>query len=154
MDQVDATIELALEEARRALTYQAGSVDELRSRTGLLLAAAAITSSFLGSAAANQGHLGGLGIAAVVAFVAAVGSCLYILWPHEWTFVTGPRKLLEDWADTERDQDVRRFLAECLEDHYDRNKEQTDRLMKWFQLAAVSVGAAVILGSLELTTSI
>jgi len=39
-------ISLALEESRRALTYQAGSVDELRSRTGLLLAAASVTASF------------------------------------------------------------------------------------------------------------
>jgi hypothetical protein len=102
MPQVERTIELALDEARRALAYQAGSVDELRPRTGLILAAAAITGSFLGSAAANEGHLGGLGIAAVAAFVAAVGSCLYILWPRRWTFVTSPKTLLEDWADHEQ----------------------------------------------------
>ncbi len=154
MTQAEQTTELALEEARRALTYQAESVDELRSRTGLLLAAAAITGSFLGSATASEGQLGGLGIAAVVAFAAAVGSCLHILWPREWTFVTSPKTLLEDWADTEREQDVRRFLAESLESHYDRNRKQTDHLMKWFQFAAGSVGVAVILGSLELTTSI
>lgn len=154
MAQLDRTIELALEEARRALTYQAGSVDELRSRTGLLLAAAAITGSFLGSAASSEGHLGEFGIAALVSFVAGVGSCLYILWPRQWTFVTSPKTLLEDWGDTKRDQDVRRFLAESLEGHYDKNREQTNRLTKWFQFAAISVGAAVILGSLELTTSL
>jgi hypothetical protein len=154
MAQVERTIELALEEARRGLTYQAGSVDELRSRSGILLAAAAITGSFLGSAASNEGDIGVLGIAAIVAFIAAVVSCLYILWPREWTFVTSPKTLLEDWADTEREQDIRRFVAEALEDHYDDNKKQTDRLMKWFQFAAISVGLAVILGCLALTTSI
>ena len=150
----EQAITLALEEARRALTYQAGSVDELRSRTGLLLAAASVTGSFLGSAAADQGHLGWLGVLAVAAFAAAVSACLYILWPREWTFVTSPGTLLEDWVDQDREQDVRRFLAESLEGHYDQNRQQTDRLMKCFQLAAFSVGAAVILGSLELTTNL
>lgn len=150
----EEAITVALDEAKRALTYQAGSVDELRSRTGLLLAATSVTGSFLGSGAADQGHLGWLGVLAIAAFVAAVGACLYILWPRKWTFVTSPRTLLEDWVDQDREQDVRRFLAESLEGHYDQNRKQTDHLMKWFQLAAFSVGTAVILGSMELTTNL
>jgi len=152
--QADTAIELAPDEARRALNYQAGTLDELRARTGLLLAAASITGSFLGAAAADDGKLGSLGVLALIAFTAAVGACVHILWPREWTFVTSPKTLVEDWVDIDREENIRRFLAESLEGHYDSNEDQLDRLMKVFQLAAVSVGVAVILGSLELTTSI
>lgn len=151
--KVDEAIELALDEARRALTYQAGAVDELRARTGLLLAAASLSASFLGPAGADEGDLGTCGILALLAFMVAVGTSLFILWPRTWTFVTSPTTLLEDWADHEREEDVRRFLAERLEGHYDGNEKEWKRLMKCFQLAAFSVGAAVILGSLELTTN-
>jgi hypothetical protein len=42
------------------------------------------------------------------------------------------------------------FLAECLEDDYDENEKRLLGLYRWFQAAAVSVGAAVILGCIQL----
>ncbi|MFN8150798.1 MAG: hypothetical protein U0R24_06680 [Solirubrobacterales bacterium] len=150
--QTERVIELALEEARRSLTYQAGTVDELRSRTGQLLAAASIAVSFLGSSAAAAGRLGWYGALALAAFLVTVGSCLRVLWPRTWTFVTSSKTLLEDWAEVDRDEDVRSFLAKSLEGHYETNRIQTKRLMRWYQLAACSVGATVILGGVELAT--
>lgn len=144
-----------LAEARRAISVQVGQLDELRSRTGLLLAAAALSGSFLGSTAASGGiSLTIWGGVAVIAFVVGVASCMVVLWPPKddaWTFVTGPKQLIEDWVKTERpDLSMQIFLAECLEGHYDANKERLDGLYRWFQVAAFSVGASVILGCVQL----
>lgn len=62
--------DVILEEARRAIDFQASALDELWARTGILLAAAAVSGSFLAAATARAdvgfGFLGGV---AVVAFV-------------------------------------------------------------------------------------
>lgn len=91
---------------------------------------------------------------AVIAFVVGVASCMVVLWPPKddaWTFVTGPKQLIEDWVKTERpDLSMQLFLAECLEGHYDANAERLDGLYRWFQVAAFSVGASVILGCMQL----
>jgi hypothetical protein len=146
-----------LVEARRAIEIQVAQLDELRARTGLLFAAASLSGSFLGSAASSgRISLGFWGSAAVVAFVCAIGACIKVLWPRKeaWTFVTSQKHLIREWVKTKRpDESMHLFLAECLEDHFDANKERLDGLYLWFQAAAVSVGAVVILGTIQLATS-
>jgi hypothetical protein len=144
-----------LAEARRAISVQVGQLDELRSRTGLLLAAAALSGSFLGSTAASGGiSLDFWGGVAVIAFTVGVASCMVVLWPPKddaWTFVTGPKQLIKDWVKNEQSGlSMQLFLAECLEDHYDANAERLKGLYRWFQVAAFSVGASVILGCMQL----
>ena len=73
-----------LAEARRAIDVQVAQLDELRTRTGLLFAAASLSGSFLGSAAA-RGEIGiGLwGGAALIAFAFSIGACVKVLWPKK-----------------------------------------------------------------------
>jgi len=79
--------ELAFEEAGRALDAQERAVNELRSRAGVLIAAAAITTSFFGSRAIAGGDLSGWVWVALVAFIAVGGSVLTVLWPRtDWSF--------------------------------------------------------------------
>jgi hypothetical protein len=149
--------DVILEEARRAINTQVESLNELRGRTGLLLAAATVTGSFLGSLAANHRvDFGPAGIAAVFFFGVAVLCCLNVLRARfsAWTTVTSPKVLAEDWLDVDRpDESLHRFLAESLEDHYESNKQQTDRLFIWFQRATFAVGLEVILGIAQLALS-
>lgn len=42
------------------------------------------------------------------------------------------------------------FLAQKMEGHFRKNKARLDRLYQWFQVAAISVGGSVILGSVQL----
>lgn len=139
-----------LEEARRAISTQVASLDELRARTGLLLAAATLTGSFLGSLAADHpDDFGPWGIAAMVAFAVAVFCCLNVLRARfsAWTTVTSPKVLAADWLDVDRpEESMHRFLAEKLEEHYEGNKKETDKLFIWFQRATFAVGLEVILG--------
>lgn len=145
-----------LAEARRAITFQAASLDELRSRTGLLLAAASVSASFLGAATAKNGEgLGFCGGAALVAFVIAIGCCIWVLMPRRdgWTFITSPTTLKKDWIDTERPtESMKLFLATALEKHYDANAKKMGDLYVYFQVAAGSVAAEVILGALQIAT--
>jgi hypothetical protein len=145
-----------LTEARRAITFQAASLDELRSRTGLLLAAASVSASFLGAATAKGGgNLGFWGGAALVAFVGAIGCCIWVLMPRRdgWTFITSPTTLKKDWIDTQRPtESMKLFLATALENHYDENAREMADLYVFFQVAAGSVAAEVILGAIQIAT--
>lgn len=143
-----------LAEARRAISVQVAALDELRARTGLLLAAASLSGSFLGAAAAGSGtKLEFVGGVAVIAFASGVGSCIRVLWPKSkgWTFVNSPGQLIADWIKIQRpEQSMQLFLAEKMEGHFGKNKTRLDRLYVWFQVAAISVGASVILGGVQL----
>src|SRR3954454_6075041 len=74
--------ELAFEEAGRALDAQERAVNELRSRAGVLIAAAAITTSFFGSRAIVGDQLSAWVWIAVVAFIVVGGCVLSVLWPR------------------------------------------------------------------------
>jgi hypothetical protein len=68
VDENDAkSYELAFEEAGRAFDAQERAVNELRSRAGVLIAAASITTSFLGSRAITGDRLGVWVVLAVAA---------------------------------------------------------------------------------------
>jgi hypothetical protein len=56
-DATPAHYELAYDEARRALDAQESVVNELRTRSGVLIAAAAITTSFFGGRALSDGDV-------------------------------------------------------------------------------------------------
>jgi hypothetical protein len=147
--------EVILAEARRAIDFQHSSLNELRSRTGLVLAAASVSASFIGSGVVGTGRqLGFLGGLALVAFVIAIASCIRVLMPAQgWWFATSPKTLIEDWVETDRgESSMTLHLARCLEDHHDRNRAKLDDLFIWFQIAAVSVAAEVILGALQVAT--
>ncbi len=146
--------DVILEEARRAIQMQSSSLDELRSRTGVLLAAAALSASFLGSATAHVGvAISFSGGAALILFALGVALCVYLLAPQRknWTFVNSPKILTNDWiVQEQRGQSMRLFLAECMEDQYDENEQQLEVLYRWFTWAAVAIGTSVVLGCLQL----
>jgi hypothetical protein len=77
---------LAYEAAQRALDKQERLIDELRSRTGLLLAAASLAASFLGREAFAGDPKDGLAILALVAFLVAVAASVYVLLPKSEKF--------------------------------------------------------------------
>jgi hypothetical protein len=146
---------LAYRESERAIDTQIQAFDELRSRTGLLLAAIAVTASFLGGAALDpENGLGGYGVAALVAFGAGIGACLYILWPRRdaWLFVMSAKVLLEDWRDEDRldARAMQRFIAEKKEENYDANEDKMRSLYAAFRVGSLAIGVEVILWILEL----
>jgi len=79
-----ALYEVAYEEASRALSEQLSLIDSFRTRAGLLLSAAAITTSVLGAQALDHGPIGYAAWAALVSFFAVAIISLVILRQREW----------------------------------------------------------------------
>lgn len=139
---------LAYEAALRALDKQERLIDELRSRTGLLLAAASLAASFLGREAFAGHPKRGLAILALVAFLLAVGASVYVLLPKTGKFVfamvgaglyEGLYELRDDLGE------VYRRLAYDLDRFWDDNDVELQKLFRAFRLAAVGLSAEIVI---------
>jgi hypothetical protein len=92
---------LAFDEGGRALDAQERAVNELRSRAGVLVAAAAITTSFFGSRALTGGPLTVAGWIAIAAFALVAGIVLAVLWPwRDWAFSATPQNVIATYIET------------------------------------------------------
>jgi hypothetical protein len=132
--------ELAFEEAGRALDAQERAVNELRSRAGVLIAAAAITTSFFGSRAIVGDQLGAWVWLAVVAFI-VVGACvLSVLWPRsDWSFSASAADIIAEYVEPEAIEFplVQRDLALHRSAAYNVNAEQLRWLFRVFRIGLI-----------------
>jgi hypothetical protein len=78
----DDLARLAYDASLRSLDKQEELLSELRSRTGLLLAASSVAASFLGERALDDGHAV-LALTALAAFVVSLGASIYVLLPKQ-----------------------------------------------------------------------
>src|SRR5262249_53369597 len=97
-ENFDPRKKLAYDESIRSLTLQSSVLDDLRSRTGILLTAVSLTATFLGAKALQHGFTlwtkVGLGC-----FLASGGFCLMILWPSgSWDFTFNTQTILDDYV--------------------------------------------------------
>ena len=139
---------LAYDEAVRALQQQQSRLDNLRTRAGILLSAAAIATSFLGGKALEGRAPTAWGWAAVGMFLALSGVTLLILWPRvEWKFAVGIRELIHDYIESDEPlpiTTIHRDLALHMEDSYFDNERGLNRLIWSFRIASVLLSAEVI----------
>jgi hypothetical protein len=132
---------LAYETALRGLDKQEELLRELRSRTGVLLAAASLAASFLGTDAFQDPSSVVLVAFALVAFITSIGASVYILTPKgELTFSQAGSGLYEGlFAYREDLAEVYRPLAYDLDRFWDSNDEGIARLFLAFRVAAVAL---------------
>lgn len=141
---------LAYEAAQRALDKQEVLVGELRSRTGLLLAAAALAASFLGREAFAQDPKRSLAIAAIGAFLISMASSVYVLVPRRGQFVfslLGGGVYEGLYALRGDIPEVYRRLAYDLDRFWRRNDLELQKVTNAFRLGA----AALVLESVALS---
>jgi len=139
---------LAYEAALRALDKQERLIDELRSRTGLLMAAASLAASFLGREAFAGDPKRGLAVLALVAFLVAVGASVYVLLPKtdKFVFAMVGSGLYEGLYGIRDDLgEVYRRLAYDLDRFWDANDEELQKLFLAFRLAAVGLSAEIVI---------
>jgi hypothetical protein len=142
----DPRIELIYAESVRRLDQQAGVLESLRNRTGLLLGAAAVSTSFLGPIAVDAA--GGLDLTGKLAIVCVVGASVglgAILWPRTWRFGHKVRQLLDD-LDGEPPRSIdsmHHYLSENNEDHYKDNEERLSTLFRFYEMASVLLGLSI-----------
>ena len=76
--------ELSYDAGVRALDLQERAVEQLRARTGILLAASSLTASFLGAQTIqHESGLSVLGGLALISLAASVLLCVYVLLPKQ-----------------------------------------------------------------------
>jgi hypothetical protein len=145
-----AGYELAFTEARRALEDQDTSVNELRTRAGVLIAAAAVTTSFFGGAAIADGKLGAAGWVAVGSFLVVGFAVLAILWPrHDWTFSVDAETFIYGYLEPDEEEpldlpSIHRDLAFHMAASYKRNRAQLRWLFVAFRVGALLLIAEVV----------
>jgi hypothetical protein len=134
--------ELSYAAGVRALDLQERSVEQLRSRTGTLLAASSLTASFLGGQTIQHtngvGILGGL---ALVSLAASIGLCVYVLLPKKgFRFSLNAPHVYERLFEFRDDDDeVKRRLAYWLEEYWQSNQTKIDELGRYYFAATIAL---------------
>lgn len=145
--------ELSYRSSAQALVQQEAALNELRSRTGTLLAANAVTASFLGAVALKDGSVDVAAGLAVICFVFSLGAALFILLPRTRLrfSISGPvlyETLYECGDDAE---EIHRRTAYWLEEFWSSNQATIDRLYPWFTVAAVALAVELVLWAVDLS---
>jgi hypothetical protein len=115
-------------ESRPGRERQERSLDELRARTGTLLAASSLAASFLGARAADAGS-GLLTVLALAAFVASIVFSAFVLIPREELVFSlrGTALLAAERGDPGGIEETYRRLTHWTERFLDSNQPLIDR---------------------------
>jgi hypothetical protein len=154
---VSALADLSYQAGVRALDLQERGVEQLRSRTGTLLAASSLTASFLGGQTiSHTRHVGTLEILALVALAISVGLSVYVLLPKQgFTFTLNAAGIYEElFPHATDDQEVKRRLIYWLEDYWQSNQKKIEPLSRAFLVAAAALLAQMVLWSAALAANI
>jgi hypothetical protein len=156
-DSVEGVI---YDEAQRGLALQPVLLNELRARTGTLLAVTTATTSILGVIVVKDDELGFWGLLALAAFLAVVACCLAILSPHrKWTFTEGAADMTATYCDGKRDDGsdwtidaVRRDLALHMENHADDAMGAMGAMQGLFIAAGIGLAVEVACWLIEFSS--
>jgi predicted acyltransferase len=132
---------LAYEAALRSLDKQEGLLEELRSRTGVLLAASSLAASFLGQQAFQHPHPTELVVVSLLAFVASIGASVFILLPKKNLIFSERGAGLYEGLYSIRDEmaEVYRRLAYQLDRFWDDNDKTIVKLTRSYKVAATAL---------------
>lgn len=146
---------LAYEEAVRAIEGQRGSVDEVRSRAGVLLSAASLVAGFLGPSAIAANAPSWITLVASGLLLAAAILTVIVLLPSgEWRFTIGTKRLLGDYIEADPPAsaaELYRSLAWHLESDWESNRDRLHVLYRLFAGAAVCVAGETIFWLVAIT---
>ena len=154
--QEDPRYRFVYDEAVRLIDHQEETLDNLRSRAGLLLAATSVATSFLGAAALRDDQSAGWWGGIAIALFAVVGVLLVgLLLPlPNWKFRFGVSQLLTDYVEGTSPAQLNEMYRE-LALHLESNHVENNGRLKWmwlvFQLAALMLCFEVIAWLLALT---
>jgi hypothetical protein len=138
---------LAYEAALRGLDKQESLVEALRTRTGMVLAAATLGASLLGQQAFRGTSPNGLAIIGLVAFVASSAASVFVLLPNKNLVFSeaGPR-LYESLFDLRYEvSEVYRRLTYELHRFWGENDASIQHLSDAFGIACGSLVIEIVL---------
>jgi hypothetical protein len=134
---------LVYDEAVRAIEGQRAAVDEIRTRSGILLSATSIITGFLGPAALQPGSPLLIAFIAAALLLLSVVPVIFVLLPTQgWAFSLGTKLLLGGYVETDPPASMKetyRSLAWFLEVDWEANKDMLVVRYRLFTLAAVAL---------------
>jgi hypothetical protein len=142
----DDLARLAYEASLRRLDKQEDSLSEIRSRTGVLLAASSLGASFLGRPALDARPVA-VAVLALVAFAVSIAASLYVVLPKKefvFSFV-GSLMYEELYEFRENVGEVHRRLAYDLDRYWESNNREILRVLFWFRVATGALAAEITL---------
>jgi hypothetical protein len=136
---------IAFEAATRALDKQERVLEELRSRTGVLLAASSLAVAFLGRPALTDSH-DTLAVLAFIAFAVSIAACVYVLLPKStFYFALSGQYVFENLYEYRDDAaEIHRRLVYDMQRFWDDNDVVMRRLLLAFRIAAASLAVEVL----------
>jgi hypothetical protein len=136
----DSRIKLVFDEALRAVTYQQGMLDNLRSRATLLTAASALIASLFGAPTIQSHHFGWWAAIAVFATAMVLFSTVWVCAPwYQWSFTTNTKALAGAVEIGFSIDDMRRNLAKDFETWVDENEKRLKSLQAWFIVGVIAL---------------
>jgi hypothetical protein len=156
-DTQAAQYEIAYREAVRAIEHQDASLDELRSRAGVLIAATAIVTSFLGGQALDDADATCLSWIAMAFFAGAVIATGVVLLPVKgWRFVMEADRIVGDYIESSEGPlsagKTYRELALRYAANHQTNEPKLERLQWAFRLGIGLLAMEVLFWILDLAT--
>jgi len=146
----DTTQAMIHEEALRGIARQQSVIDNLRTRSGTLFAAASLVSAFLGAQALQrEPTLDGLAWIAVGSFFVLFLVAMVILWPWKFKFILNPQILVEDHMSKSVPQ-LQIYLARIWRENYDWNQRKVRQLSLVLRLGLVALVVEVFAWLLRL----
>lgn len=130
-------------------------IDSFRSRAGLLLSAAAITTSFLGAQALGEGSSPFAWLAMAV-FVGVAVVSLAILWPRHWELTADPRDVIDAYIEADQPTSIEaahRDLAVHRYASFIDNEKGLEQLTVFFQIASLLLTVEVVLWVLAIAST-
>jgi hypothetical protein len=148
MPEIDPLAKLILDEAVRGLDTQSETLNELRNRTGVLIAAATIATALLGATALQRHPVTyGVNLAAMFVFGVVISCCVCVLWPSDkWAFVYSAKTLDETYFERRVDPtQACRSMALGHAKHRDSNKRKLKWRFGFFRVSCAALTADVVL---------
>jgi hypothetical protein len=156
LPDTSALARLSYELSLRTLSQQEAALNELRARTGTLIAAASIVASFLGGTAISNHGLDAWGALALAAVVASIALAIGVLLPREHLiFSVHGSALFEDEvrADVFDIGETYRRLAYWLDEFHAKNETKVSPLFTCYRSAIGLLLLEVLFWSLQLALS-
>lgn len=144
----DLLYKVAYDEAVRALSEQQTVIDSFRSRAGLLLSVAALTTSFLGAQALHGGGPGLFSWLALSGFVGVAAVLLAVLWPRKWEIAASSRDVIATYIESAEPaplEELHQELSLHMHASYLANQEDLEKLVVLFQIATLLMPFEVVL---------
>ena len=136
---------IAFDAGTRALDKQEHVLEELRSRTGVLLAASSLAVAVLGRPALNEAS-NVLAVVALGAFALSIAASVYVLLPKPtFYFALSGQHVFENLYEYRQDTaEIYRRLIYDLQRFWDDNDAVMQRLLLGFRVAAASLAVEVL----------